>query len=46
MAAMRDRLWTLVRRRHAELRRAGIELFGEDGVNAHVPRLGLRAKAA
>ena len=46
MAATRDRLWTLLRRRHAELRKAGIELFGEGGVNAQVPRLGLRAKAA
>ncbi len=45
MAATRDRLWTLLRRRHDELRRAGLELFGERGVDAQVPRLGVRAKA-
>lgn len=41
-ATMRDRLWTLLRRRHAELRKAGIELFGEDDVDGYVPKLGAR----
>jgi len=46
MTRTRDRLWTLLRLRHTELRKAGIELFGEDGVDAEVPRLGTRAKGA
>jgi|GEM_PF-3182334 len=46
MTRTRDRLWTLLRLRHTELRKAGIELFGEDGVDAEVPRLGTRVKAA
>lgn len=45
MADVRDRLWTLLRLRHEALRLAGIELFGERGVDARVPRLGVRAKA-
>ena len=42
----RDRLWTLLKLRYTELRKVGIELFGEDGVDAHVPRLGTRAQTA
>lgn len=44
--ALRDRMWTLLKRRHAELRKAGIELFGEDGVDAMVPRLNSRVQSA
>ncbi len=43
-ADLRDRLWTLLKRRYAELRRAGIELFGEDEVDAYVPRLNSHAR--
>ncbi len=45
MTRTRDRLWTLLKLRHGELRKAAIELFGEDGADAAVPRLGTRAKA-
>ena len=43
---LRDRLWTLLRKRHAELRKVGIELFGEDGVDAKVPLLLRRVRVA
>jgi hypothetical protein len=43
---VRDRLWTLLKLRYTELRKVGIELFGEDGVDAQVPRLGTRVQAA
>jgi hypothetical protein len=36
--ATRDRLWTLLVRRHQEIRRAGMWLWGDD-VDAHVPPL-------
>jgi hypothetical protein len=36
---LRDRLWTLLRLRHAELRKCGIELFGEEAIELRVPRL-------
>ncbi len=45
-AALRDRLWTLLRTRHAELRKVGNELFGEDDLDARVPRLGSRVAVA
>jgi hypothetical protein len=45
-AALRDRLWTLLRVRHAELRKVGNELFGEDDLDARVPRLGSRVASA
>jgi hypothetical protein len=37
-AALRDRFWTLLVRRHADLRKAGFCVFGET-VDAHVPLL-------
>jgi hypothetical protein len=45
-ADLRDRLWTLLRTRHVELRKVGIELFGEDGVNERVPPLLSRVRSA
>ncbi|MFO0603801.1 MAG: hypothetical protein U0324_11540 [Polyangiales bacterium] len=42
--ALRDRLWTLLRQRHAELRKCGVELFGEDEVDEKVPRLNRRVQ--
>lgn len=41
---LRDRLWTLLKLRHAELRKAGMELFGEDALDERVPRLNSRAR--
>lgn len=38
---LRDRFYTLLVRRHAELRKAGFVLFGE-ALNDHVPALGTR----
>lgn len=38
---LRDRFYTLLTQRHAELRKAGFVLFGE-AVNDHVPALGTR----
>lgn len=35
----RDRLWTLLVRDAEQARRAGFWLWGEDGVDAHVPRI-------
>jgi len=44
--ALRDRLWTLLKLRHAELRTCGVELFGEDEVDEKVPRLNRRTQTA
>jgi hypothetical protein len=44
--ALRDRLWTLLKLRHAELRKCGVELFGEDEVDEKVPRLNRRTQTA
>ena len=40
-----DRFFTLLQRDHAALRRVGHWLFGEDGVDAKVPKLGSRTAA-
>ena len=40
-----DRFFTLLKRDHAALRRVGQWLFGEDEVDAKVPKLGSRVAA-
>lgn len=40
-----DRFYTLLKNRHTDLRRIGTWLFGEDEVDAKVPRLGSRTAA-
>lgn len=40
---VRDRFWTALQTGYLELRKAGLSLFGEDGIDAHIPALQARA---
>ncbi len=44
-ALVRDRMWTLLKRRHAHLREAGVVVFGLDALDDHIPPLGSRTRA-
>jgi hypothetical protein len=46
LATQRDGLAALARARHADLRLIGIALWGELGVDAHIPKLGSRSVAS